>query len=506
MPMLRLALLGWLLVGLPGFAQAQGPGSVLRIGIASDPDVLDPTLSRSLAARQVFAAMCDKLIDVDEGARLVPQLATAWRWEEEGRALVLTLRPGVRFHDGAEMDADAVVTGLRRHLDTPASTRRGEMGPVREVLATGPLEVTLRLETPFAPLLAALSDRAGMIVSPRAAGRVNQDFAREPSCAGPFRFVRRVAQDRIELERFPDYWDAANIHFDRVVYRPITDSTVTAANLRAGTLDVVERVAATDLPEMRADQRVRIASVPSLNSVYIAVNVANGARAGTPAGRDARVREALELSIDRQALVQVAFDGQYLAGNQSVSPESPNYVAALPVPGRDLVRARALLRDAGVQGRAKLRLSVPNTSEYTQAAEVIQSMAAEAGIDVELQLTETATLLRQWTAGDFEALLIAWSGRVDLDGNLWGFNACGESLNGGKYCSAEADAALREGRTSVEPTWRAAAYEAAMRVLLRDRPYIYLWHSRVLHGASARLEGLRAFPDGLVRVRGLRMP
>ena len=504
MPMLRLALLGWLLVGLPGVAQAQG--SPLRIGIASDPDVLDPTLSRSLAARQVFAAMCDKLIDVDEGARLVPQLATAWRWEEEGRALVLTLRPGVRFHDGAAMDADAVVTGLRRHLDTPASTRRGEMGPVREVLATGPLEVTLRLETPFAPLLAALSDRAGMIVSPRAAGRVNQDFAREPSCAGPFRFVRRVAQDRIELERFPDYWDAANIHFDRVVYRPITDSTVTAANLRAGTLDVVERVAATDLPEMRADRRVRIASVPSLNSVYIAVNVANGARAGTPAGRDARVREALELSIDRQALVQVAFDGQYLAGNQSVSPESPNYVAAMPVPGRDLVRARALLRDAGVQGRVKLRLSVPNTSEYTQAAEVIQSMAAEAGIDVELQLTETATLLRQWTAGDFEALLIAWSGRVDLDGNLRGFNACGESLNGGKYCSAEADAALREGRTSVEPARRAAAYEAAMRVLLRDRPYIYLWHSRVLHGASARLEGLRAFPDGLVRVQGLRMP
>jgi len=506
MRVFRAALLGLSLWAASDLALAQAPSAqTLRIGIVSDPDVLDPTLSRSLAARQVFAAMCDKLIELDAEGRLVPQLATAWRWAEDGRALVLTLRPGVRFHDGAAMDAEAVVTGLRRHLETPGSTRRGEMGPVREVLATGPLEVTLRLGQPFAPLLAALSDRAGMIVSPRAAGRVNQDFAREPSCAGPFRFTRRVAQDRIELERFAEYWDAARIHFDRLVYRPITDSTVTAANLRSGQLDVVERVAATDLPEIRADRRVRVVSVPSLNSVYVAVNIANGPRADSPMGRDPRVREAFELAIDRQALVQVAFDGQYLAGNQSVSPGSPNYVASLPVPGRNLARARALLREAGVEGRLRMRMSVPNTSEYTQAAEIIQAMVAEAGIDLELQVIETATLLRQWTAGDFETLLIAWSGRVDLDGNLWGFNACGESLNGGKYCSAEADAALREGRGSVEPERRAAAYEAAMRVLLRDRPYIYLWHSRVLHGASARLEGLRAMPDALVRVQDLRM-
>jgi peptide/nickel transport system substrate-binding protein len=501
----RSALLGLIVAAWAGAALAQSPGGTLRIGIVSDPDVLDPTLSRSLAARQVFAALCDKLVDVDAAGRFVPQLATAWRWSEEGRALVLTLRPGVRFHDGAAMDAEAVVTGLKRHLQTPGSTRRGEMGPVHEVVATGPMEVTLRLEQPFAPLLSALSDRAGMIVSPRVAGRVNQDFAREPACAGPFRFVRRVAQDRIELERFPEYWDAGNIHFDRLVYRPITDSTVMAANLRSGTLDIVERVAATDVAEIRADRRVRLVASPSLASTYIAINVANGPRADTPLGRDPRVREALELAIDRTALVQVAFEGQYLPGNQSVAPGGTNYVASLPLPARNLDRARALLREAGINGRVKARLSVPNTTEYTQAAEVIQAMAAEAGFDIELQVIEVATLLRQWTAGDFESLVIAWSGRVDLDGNLWGFNACGESLNGGKYCSAEADAALREGRTNVEPAVRAAAYERATRVLLRDRPYIYLWHSQILHGASSRLEGLRALPDGLVRVQGLRM-
>jgi peptide/nickel transport system substrate-binding protein len=491
-----------LLLGLwAGAAQAQ----TLRIGIASDPDVLDPTLSRSVAARQVFSALCDKLIDVDAELRFVPQLATAWRWEEEGRALVLTLRDGVRFHDGATLDADAVVTGLRRHLETPGSTRRGELGPVREVVATGPLEVTIRLEQPFAPLIAALSDRAGIIVSPRAAGRVNDAFAREPACAGPFRFTRRIAQDRIELERFDGYWDAARIHFDRVVYRPITDATVRAANLRAGALEVIERVQPTDLPEMKADRRVRVISAPSLASVYIAVNLANGPRAENPLGQEPRVREALELAIDRATLVQVAFEGEYQPGNQSVPPGNPFHISALPIPARDPQRARALLREAGFPDRVKLRMSVPNTSDYTQAAEVIQAMAAEAGIDLELQVIEVATLLRQWTSGDFESLLIAWSGRTDIDGNLWGFNACKEPLNGGRYCSPEADAALRDGRTRVDPAARQEAYGRAMRKLLADRPYIYLWHPRILLATSARMEGMAVVPDGLIRLQDLRL-
>ncbi|MFN9096958.1 MAG: ABC transporter substrate-binding protein, partial [Alphaproteobacteria bacterium] len=189
-----LALMG--LLSLPASAQH------LRIGIASDPDVLDPTLSRSVAARQVFAAMCDKLVDIDEKLNIVPQLATAWRWEDQGRALVLTLRPGVRFHDGAALDGEAAAIGLRRHIETAASTRKAELGPVREVAATGPMEVTIRLSEPFAPLLAALTDRAGMLVSPRRAQVLGADFQREPACAGPFRLTRRVAQDRIELERF----------------------------------------------------------------------------------------------------------------------------------------------------------------------------------------------------------------------------------------------------------------------------------------------------------------
>ncbi len=489
---------------LLGLITGGAGAQTLRIGIASDPDVLDPTLSRSVAARQVFMAMCDKLIEVDEQGQLVPQLATAWAWEEEGRALLLTLRPGVRYHDGEAMDAAAVVAGLNRHLTANGSTRRGEMGPVTAIEAVGPLQVRIRLSAPFAPLLAALSDRAGMMVSPRQAMVMGADFQRAPACAGPFRLTRRVAQDRIELERFEEYWNRAAIHVERVIYRPIPDTTVRAANLRAGTLEVMERVNTSDIDTLRGDRRVRVLAGPSLASVYIAINIAHGPRAATPLARDPRVRAALEAAIDRGTLNRVAFEGLYTPGNQSTPPGHPHHVAGIAIPGRDLARARALLREAGLT-RLRVRFSVPNTTEYVQAAEVIQAMAAEAGIDLELQVIEVATLLRQWTDGDFEALIIAWSGRTDIDGNLWGFNACGETLNGGRYCSETANAALREGRVNVDPAARLAAYGRAMAVLLEERPYIYLWHPQNFLGARATVEGLRLIPDGLIRIQGLRM-
>jgi len=487
-----------------GLLAAPAAAQTIRIGIASDPDVLDPTLSRSVAARQVFMAMCDKLIEVDERGGLVPQLATSWEWQEDGRALLLNLRAGVRFHDGAVLDAEAAVAGLNRHRHAPGSTRRGELGPVTAIEATGPLQLRIRLSEPFAPLLAALSDRAGMLVSPRQAQVLGAEFQAAPACAGPFRLTRRVALDRIELERFDGYWNREAIHAERVIYRPIPDTTVRAANLRAGSLDVIERVNPSDVGTLRGDRRVRLLEGPSLAVVYLAINLGNGERAKTPLGQDPRIREALEATIDREVLTRVAFEGLYRPDNQSTPEGHPHHIPGLAVPGRDVARARALLREAGHE-RVRIRLSVPNTTEYAQAAEILQSMAAEAGIAIELQVTETATLLRQWTAGDFEALIIAWSGRTDIDGNLWGFNACGESLNGGRYCSEAADAALREGRAQVDPAARLAAYGRAMDILLRDRPYIYLWHPQSFVGAGAAVQGLRMVPDGLIRLQGLRV-
>ncbi|MBC7636979.1 MAG: ABC transporter substrate-binding protein [Acetobacteraceae bacterium] len=483
---------------------AATPAQTLRIGISSDPDILDPTLSRSVAGRQVFTAMCDKLVDIDAKLNFVPQLATAWKWSDDGRALTLSLRPGVTFHDGTALDAAAVQASLERHLRMAGSTRKAELGPVAAIDAMGPLEVRITMSSVFAPLVAALSDRAGMMMSTRTAAQTGEAFAAAPGCAGPYKFVRRIAQDRIELERFKEHWDAGRFHFDKVIYQPITDTTIRAANLRAGSLEIIEAVNPTDVAAMAADKRVKLHMSTGLVSGYIAINVGNGRRSEGKLGRGKLVREALDAAIDRQILNQVAFNGAYIPGNQSVQPESPFYSANVPVPPRDLARAKALLKQAGLD-QVKMQMSVPNTTEFRQAAEVIQAMAREAGIDIELTVVEVATLLKQWTDGDFESLIILWSGRTDIDANLYNFNACGMALNGGRYCNPEVDRLLNEGRGTTDFAKRKIAYDAAAKIYLDDRPYIYLWNGRLIAGTSARLDGLIMVPDGMLRLRDLRL-
>src|SRR5216683_99944 len=108
-------------------AAAPAAAQQLRIGLNSDPDALDPTTSRTVAARVVFAALCDKLIDIDEKLQLVPQLATEWAWSADGKSLTLKLRPGVKFQDGEPLDAMAVKYSLERHLTMPGSNRKNEL-------------------------------------------------------------------------------------------------------------------------------------------------------------------------------------------------------------------------------------------------------------------------------------------------------------------------------------------------------------------------------------------
>src|SRR6185369_3742615 len=197
---------------------AGASAQTLRIGLGEDPDLLDPTLARSRVGRIIFAALCDKLVDIDRDLAIVPQLATEWTWTDGNKALIMKLRQGVTFQDGEKFDAAAVKFNIERHLNLPGSNRKSEISAVQTVEIVDDHTVKFVLSRPFAPLLAALSDRAGMMVSPKAAR--NDNFASHPVCAGPYKFVERVAQNRIVLDRYSDYWNKDSLHVDRIVFLP----------------------------------------------------------------------------------------------------------------------------------------------------------------------------------------------------------------------------------------------------------------------------------------------
>jgi peptide/nickel transport system substrate-binding protein len=480
--------------------------TTLRIGLAEDPDVLDPTLARTYVGRIVFASLCDKLFDIDDKLNIVPQLALSHETSEDGKTVIIKLRPGVKFHDGDAMDAEAVKASLERHMTMQGSFRKPELAAVDKIEVADASTVRLQLKNPFSPLIAQLADRAGMIVSPKAAKEAGDRFGLKPVCAGPFKFMERVQQDRIVLDKFADYWNAANVHIDRIVFRPIVESTVRLANLKSGGLDLIERALATDLKEIRADPRLKLATQIEIGYQGLTLNLANGeAGKNGPFGKDPRVRQALEAAIDRKALSDVVFNGEVLPGNQWVSPKSPYFQQKFPVPGRDVAKAKKLLAEAGVATPVAVDFMVTNNPEARQVAEVLQAMAAEAGFDLKIRVTEFATSLTEAEQGRFQAFLIGWSGRVDPDGNSYIFFKCGAPQNNGHFCSKDVDQWLDESRKAGKLEERKAIYEKIADKFLKEGSVIYLYHRLVIIAHSAKLEGYTQLPDGLVRVVGVKL-
>jgi len=482
-------------------AQAQ-QGATLRIGMRDDPDILDPTFSRTYVGTVVMTTLCDKLFDFDAKLNIVPRLATGYEWADS-KTLLIRLRPGVQFQNGERFDADAVKYSLERHLNASGSFRRSEIGAMDHVEVVDPLTVRVVMKQAFSPFVAILTDRAGMMLPPKAAEAGGKEFGLHPVCTGPFRFVERVAQDHITLERFAEYWDAARIHYERVTYRIIPDSSIRLANLQAGTLDLTE-IAPLDVEAIKRDSKLALVSVPSLGYGALTINIGNFPKADTPLGRDARVRHAFELTLDREAISQVVFAGTSQPNAQATSPLSPLYVEEVAPPKRDVAKARTLLKEAGVATPFPVPLIVYNTPQGVQTGEVIQSMAAEAGFAVQVNAMEFGTALATVQRGDYMITLGGWSGLLDTDSNAWSFLHTGGALNRAGYSNPQVDALLDRARTVSDINERRDAYAGVWQQESKDLPLIYLYTPRNIVGLSRNVAGFTLLADGLLRLQDVR--
>lgn len=490
------AVLAWMVLAvcLSGAASAQ----TLRIGIGADPNMLDPARSSGFVERVVFTALCDRLIDVGPDLAFRPELATAWAWEEGGHALRMTIRSDGRFHDGTALDAAAVKVNLDRYRTAPESLRRSELRPVTAVEAPDARTVVIKLSEPYAPLLSVLSDRAGMILSAAALARLGARISEDPVCSGPFRLVRRVAQERIELERVPEHWNAANIHVQRLLILPIPDNNVRLLNLRAGQLDLIERIAPSDVESARRAPRMVVREATSIAYQLVYINQVG-------ALRDPRLRRAFELSIDRGIINDVALQGLFVPNNQPEPPGTAFHFADLPLPRRDVAAARALVREAGV-ANPEFTLLVPNSPVESQVAEIMQSMAAEAGLRVRIITMEASSIVTRANARQYDMAFGIWSGRADPDGNIAAWVASDGFLNRTGYANATVDSAFLGARQATDQATRQRLYRDAAAQWLEDRPLMILYHYRWFWGLRAGVTGFEPSPDGLIRFSGLRLP
>lgn len=499
MSMRRFVIAGFISLLAYGNASA----ATIKIGLGDDPDQLDPALSRAFVARLVLNTFCAKLFDITPDLQVAPALATGYTWSDDRLALIIKLRPNLKFSDGEPMDAEAVKYNFERNLTLQGSLRKTELISVKSVEAVDPVTVKVNLKEPQAPLPSILTDRAGMMISPKVGKELGDKFGNGPVCAGPFKFVSRVAQARIIFEKNPTYWDAANVHIDRVEFTPVNDSTVRLANLQSGQFDLIERVSPTDVAQIKADGKLKLTTAPDIGYSYIVFNVANGPRSKVLA--DPRLREAIELSIDREQLVKVAFENLFIPGNQWVAPISPYYEKNLPLPKRDVARAKALLKEAG-QPNLTFKMITRPDRDFQVPAQIIQAMLAESGINLVIDTQENVTGLNNGAKGDFEALFSFWSGRPDPDGNISLYNVCDAGANMAKYCDQEMNKILSQARQEVDEPVRKKLYDQAAAIFRRDRQMLPLWYRNIFIAHRATVQSFVPYPDGLVRLVNVKLP
>lgn len=481
------------------FAGAAG-ATDLRIALADDPDALDIKSNRAQTGITVLTAMCDRLLWTDSDLNILPGLATDWSWSDDGTELTLHLVEGATFQDGTPFDAEAVKVNILRYKE-PGSQRADDIANVVDVEVKSPTEVVLKTDAPSAQLMAKLAERIGLVFSPAAIEELGDDLGRAPVCIGPYKFVERVAQDRIVLEKDPNYYAADKYNFDRIIFRMIPDDSVRLANLQSGEIDLMEKLDPVSADTVKADESLQLIPLTVLNNQTLVINLEHEGPLQNP-----KVREALELALDRQAIVDVAYAGQYQAGNQFVAPTSPFYNTDYPMPERDPAKAKALLDEAGVTQPVPVTILVPNRPLSVRVGEIMQAMASEAGFEITLNVVDFATTLKLTDEGNFETWgPIGPQFANDLDTVAFPVLHSTGGRNLSRYRSAEMDELLEKSRTATDPQARRDLFKEASAVAVNDRPVLYLYHLRPLFAATSALKGFHATGDGFIKLDGMSL-
>jgi len=484
-------------------------GGDLVMGLSAEPDRLDPTTSSSLYTRYVMNSICEKLYDIDSAGTLVPQLATALpEVSADGLTVTIPVRDDVQFADGAPFDADAVRTTLQRGLTKKDSTRKSELGPITSIEAPASDRVVITFETPFAPLAASLADRAGMILSPKTLDELGDDFGDRPTCVGPFKFTERIPQTSISVERDPLYYAADQVHLDTITYRIMADANIRAANLRSGDIQVADSISTQDVDALIEERGIGLLQTGSLGYQAMTINVGNVDGAGekpgkidTPLAADPRVRLALAHAIDRDGLVNSVFNNWYEPACSPISPDSPYATeesnACLPY---DPAKAKQLLAEARVPVPFPIAVKVTNTAESLRLAQALQAAVEPAGFALTIEPVEYSTLLDLQSAGDFDSILLGWSGRIDPHGNMFSFLSTGGGNNYSGYSEKTVDGLLSKAAQSTRTAERAATYAKVVEQVRQDNPIIYLYRVRNLAAYTTDVAGAELYPDGVVRL------
>lgn len=487
--------------GGPGATSAAGGGEPKRGGtlkVALDSDIIgiDPHGASAGVDRNVYTSIYNGLVAPDKNLDIVPDLAASWTTPDP-KTYVFTLRPDVKFHDGTACDADAVKKNFDWMLDPAnASARRPEIVDIDQVTVVDPQTVQIRLKTAFAPFLSIISDRAGYIVSPTAREKFGKDYPRHPVGTGPYQFVEWVKDDHVTFKRFDGYFEPNLPLLDQITYRPIPDLSVALTELKTGNVDFLYRIDPKDAADIKSTPDLAYLEGPGVGYQGLWLNTTR------PPLANMALRQAVSLAVDRDALFAAAYFGVGQIAQGPIPPSSFAYDGSVASARRDLDAARQKLAEGGQPKGFRMILKAQSNSPLQEKiTQLVQAQLAEVGIQVEIQTVEFGALLKVGEQGDFDALSLGWSGRIDPDGNIQPIFETHGAFNYGKYSNPRIDEAIARERAAADQASRKQIFQQIQQTINDDAAYVFTWFQPTLFAATTRVRGFEVRPDGLMRFK-----
>jgi peptide/nickel transport system substrate-binding protein len=485
---------------LPAFGQTTPKkGGTLRVGFYLEASTMDPHLSGSKVDRQIYHNIYEPLVVLDVNLGIKPGLAESWQ-QPDAKTLVMKLRRGVKFHDGTDFNAEAAKFNFNRMKTEPKSVRKGEVASIESVDVVDAYTIKINLRRPDAALLATLTDRAGMMVSPKVAQERGSELERNAKGAGtgPFEFVEWVKDDHLLIKRNDSYWNTqGGPYLERIRYRPIPDDTVKLQSLQSGEIDVIDYVQPRDVAAVKTDRNVVVLEVPSLAAFAYQLNMTR------PPFNVKALRQAVAHALDLEQIVKGVWLNVGTPANGPVPPTSWAYDRTIPFIKRDLAKAKAKLVEGGKPGGFAFTITTANIPINVQEAEVIQAQLGEAGMSVKIKLVDAATQLSDGNSKNFDMISYQWSGRPDPDGNTYQFfrTTPGISLNWSGISNPQIDALLDKTREVSSQPERKKLFSELTKILQDELPMVYIVHPIEPKAFGLRVQGYEPVPDGMMRFR-----
>ena len=480
-------------VALGGGARAQGApkrGGILRISAPTNPSSLDPATGGAGSDHAFLFTMYDTLTEWEfETLKPKPGLAAGWSFTDP-TTLVLNIRPGVTFHDGAPLDAEAVKFNLDRNKSDSKSNIKADLATVASVEVTGPLQVRLKLNTPDSAMPGILSDRAGMMVSPTAlkasaAGNV----ARTPVGTGAYTFVSWADGERIVVKRNEKYWKPDHPYLDGIEFAIIPELTTGVRSVSAGQNDLIYQLPPRQKAILERSNNLKVVHGPTLYVFQFFLNWAK------PPFDDIRVRKAFNYAIDREAFVKAALVGlaepAYMNLPKSHWAYDKSVAELYPY---DPDKARKLLAEAGFKEGTPIEIGGYPDQDSVQREEILIEQLRKAGIAVRFVNSPVAEAASAFFGAEKRgsALLSAWTGRPDPSLTYSLMFTKDAYYNGGRApVPPELEAAIKESRASEDIEMRRKAFVTVQRLVMENAFVAPLAFQYELVAMNKRVQGYR---------------